>query len=198
MSEFIFCSISWKWMDRIQPNFEYPFSLTRSICCYCKVSFFANLQRSFGPWLMSEIGFCSISWEWMDRVWPTVFIHSFLYLQVMMTCMRARKSLKFGLIGPLTCGVSCSWTSDRLIMGKMMSPIFLRCSWLESFSCLQVMITYMRAWMNSKFSQIWSGTTELAALEHLKNRCCPFFSFHSCGYTWEIVRWAFTGPLVLW
>ena len=26
----------------------------------------------------------------------------------------------------------------------------------------------------------------LAALEHLKNR--PFFSFHSCGYTWEIVR----------
>ena len=60
------------------------------------------------------------------------------------------------------------------------------------------MITYMRAWMSSKFSQIWSGTTELAALEHLKNWCCPFFSFHSCGYTWEIVRWAFTGPLVLW
>ena len=56
----------------------------------------------------------------------------------------------------------------------------------------------MRAWMSSKFSQIWSGTTELAALKHLKNRCCPFFSFHSCGYTWEIVRWAFTGPLVLW
>ena len=28
------------------------------------------------------------------------FIHSFLYLQVMMTCMRARKSLNFGLIGP--------------------------------------------------------------------------------------------------
>ena len=26
----------------------------------------------------------------------------------------------------------------------------------------------------------------------------PFFSFHSCGYTWEIVRLAFTGPLVLW
>ena len=27
------------------------------------------------------------------------FIHSFLYLQVMMTCMGARKSLNFGLIG---------------------------------------------------------------------------------------------------
>ena len=62
----------------------------------------------------------------------------------------------------------------------------------------QPVITYMRAWMSSKFSQILSGTTELAALEHLKNWCCPFFSFHSCGYTWEIVRWAFTGPLVLW
>ena len=31
-----------------------------------------------------------------------------------------------------------------------------------------------------------------------KNRCCPFFSFHSCGHTQEIVRGAFTGPLVLW
>ena len=34
--------------------------------------------------------------------------------------------------------------------------------------------------------EIWlarSGTTEVAALEHLTNRCCPFFSFHSCGYT---------------
>ena len=32
------------------------------LCLYCKLSFFANLQ----PWLMSEIGFCSISWEWMS------------------------------------------------------------------------------------------------------------------------------------
>ena len=30
------------------------------------------------------------------------FIRSFLYLQVMMTCMRARKSSNFGLIGPPT------------------------------------------------------------------------------------------------
>ena len=30
------------------------------------------------------------------------FICSFLYLQVMMTCMRARKSLNLGLIGPQT------------------------------------------------------------------------------------------------
>ena len=30
------------------------------------------------------------------------FIRSFSYLQAMMTCMRARKSLNFGLIGPPT------------------------------------------------------------------------------------------------
>ena len=38
-------------------------------------------------------------------------------------------------------------------------------------------MTYIRACMSLKFGQIRSGTTELAALEHLKNRCCPLFSF---------------------
>ena len=28
----------------------------------------------------------------------------------------------------------------------------------------------------------------IAALEQPKNRCFPFFSFQSYGYTWEIVR----------
>ena len=28
-----------------------------------------------GPWLMSEIGFCSISWEWMDRI-QTNFVYT--------------------------------------------------------------------------------------------------------------------------
>ena len=37
---------------------------------YCKASFLANVQQSYGPSLMSEIGFCSISWEWMDRIYP--------------------------------------------------------------------------------------------------------------------------------
>ena len=41
------------------------------ICgCYSKASFFANLQQSYSPWMMSEIGFCSISWERMDRIQP--------------------------------------------------------------------------------------------------------------------------------
>ena len=35
---------------------------------YCKSSFFANLQQSYGPWLTQEFSFCSISWECMDRI----------------------------------------------------------------------------------------------------------------------------------
>ena len=34
----------------------------------CKGSFFTNLQWSYSPWLMSEIVYCSIYWEWMDRI----------------------------------------------------------------------------------------------------------------------------------
>ena len=40
----------------------------QDLCCYRKTSFFANLLRSYSPWLISEIGFCSISWEKMDRI----------------------------------------------------------------------------------------------------------------------------------
>ena len=51
--------------------------------------------------------------------------HPFLFIRhVMMTCMRARKSSNFGLIGPPTAEVA----AHRLIMGKTMSPIFLCCS----------------------------------------------------------------------
>ena len=45
-------------------------------------------------------------------------------------------------------------------------------SWLflmGSFSYLQVMMIYIRAWMSLKFSQIQPRTTELAALKRLKN-----------------------------
>ena len=60
------------------------------------------------------------------------FIHSFLYLQVMMTCMRARKISNFGLIGLPTAELAAlerlKKNPHRLIMGKTMSPIFLRCS----------------------------------------------------------------------
>ena len=53
-------------------------------------------------------------------------------------------------------GKNCVATFSQLILNK-------------SFSYLQVMMTYIRAWMSSKFGQIRSMTTELAALEHLKS-----------------------------
>ena len=42
----------------------------QDLCLYYKGSFFTNLQQSYSPWLMSEIIFCSISWEWIDRIQP--------------------------------------------------------------------------------------------------------------------------------
>ena len=36
----------------------------------CYPSFFAKFWRSYGPWLMSEFRFRSISWERIDRIWP--------------------------------------------------------------------------------------------------------------------------------
>ena len=35
-------------------------------------------------------------------------------------------------------------------------------------------MTYIRAWMSSKFGQVQSGATESAALEHLKIDVAPF------------------------
>ena len=59
------------------------------------------------------------------------FIHSFSYLQVRMTCMRARKSSNFDMIGPPTgelADLERLEKKHRLIMGKTMSPPFLGCS----------------------------------------------------------------------
>ena len=38
-------------------------------------------------------------------------------------------------------------------------------------------MTYIRAWMSSKFGQIRPGTTELAALERIKIDVAPFSRF---------------------
>ena len=58
MSEIDFCSISWEWIDRIQPNF-YTHYHWQGLGWYFKLSFFANLQRIYDPWLMSDVNkFC--------------------------------------------------------------------------------------------------------------------------------------------
>ena len=95
------------------------------------------------------------------------FTRSASYLHVIMTCMRVRRS-KFDQIRLLT--------AELVALERLKKSPFL----IKSFSYLKVTMTYMRAWMSSKFCQIQSGTTHA--------RWCPLFSFHSCGYTWEMVR----------
>ena len=84
-------------------------------------------------------------------------IRSFSYLQVMMTFMRARTRSKFGRIGLLTAELA---SLERLkkspyaYNGKTNVSTFSRLFLIGSFSYLQVMITYIRAWMSLKFGQI--------------------------------------------
>ena len=56
-------------------------------------------------------------------------------------------------------------------MGKTKSLRFLGCFLIGSFSYLQVMRTYIKAYLSLNFRQIPPLTTELATLERLKNRC---------------------------
>ena len=60
-------------------------------------------------------------------------------------------------------------SSHRVIMEKTVSPLFLGCFSIRSFSYLQVMMTFMRARTSSNFGLIGPLTAELAALESLKN-----------------------------
>ena len=77
-------------------------------------------------------------------------------------------------------GVSCPWASKkyphRLIMGKMVFPLFLCWFLIGSFWYFHVTRTSIQAWMSSNFRQIRLLSTELAALERLKHQCLHFFS----------------------
>ena len=57
-----------------------------------------------------------------------------------------------------------------------MSSLFSRLFLIGSFSYLQVMRTYIKAWMSLNLGQIPPLTMELAALEPLKNLRLHFFS----------------------
>ena len=55
-------------------------------------------------------------------------------------------------------------------MGKMKLSRFLGFFLIRSFSYLQVMRTYIKAYMSLDFGQVPPLTRELAALERVKNR----------------------------
>ena len=70
-----------------------------------------------------------------------------------MKCMRAGTGLNFSLIGPPTvelAALECLKNPHRLIMRKQCLHFFSAVLNLI-FSYLQVIITYMRAWMGLRF-----------------------------------------------
>ena len=75
----------------------------------------------------------------------------------MITCMRAQTSSNFSLIGPPTeelAALERLKKSPLAYNGKNDVSTFSGLFLIGSFSYLQVMITYIRAWMSSKFGQI--------------------------------------------
>ena len=100
----------------------------------------------------------------MNTLAPSFLIRSSSFLQVTRTCKKAWMSLKFSQIRPLV-----SMATDSVMILKNGVATFSRLFLMGSFSYLQVMMTYIRAWMSLKFGQIRPRTTELAALKRLKN-----------------------------
>ena len=71
-------------------------------------------------------------------------------------------------------GVSCLWASENFpwtYNGKNEVITFSRLFLIGSFSYLQVMRTYIKAYMSLNFGHSPPLTTELVTLERLKNRC---------------------------
>ena len=89
-----------------------------------------------------------------------------------MTCIGARRSSKFSQIGQPTAELDALERlkkSPYTYNGKNGVATFSQLFLIGSISNLQVTMTYMRVWMSLKFGQIRSGTTEFAALKHLKS-----------------------------
>ena len=119
------------------------------------------------------------------------FIPSFSFLQVMMTCIRARMSSNFGFIGPPSAELDALERLKKSQKGYNGKNDVSTFSWLfliSSFSYLQVMITYIKAWMSLKFGQtqpLVSMVTDRFMMG--EKRCLHFFQvcfssvpFHTC------------------
>ena len=108
-----------------------------------------------------------------------------------MTCMRARTSSNFGLHGPLAAELAALERlkkSPYAYNGKNDVSTFSRLFLIGSFSYLQVMITYMRAWMSLKFGYIRTLVSMVTDRVMMGRKVSPLFlgcfssvPFHNCG-----------------
>ena len=97
-----------------------------------------------------------------------------------MTCMRARRSSKFGQIRQLIAELAALERLNnphRLIMGKMVLTLtFSRLFLSRSISHLQVTMTYMRVWMSLKFGQIRLLVSMVTDRVIMEKTVLPLFS----------------------
>ena len=95
----------------------------------------------------------------------------FSNLQIMRTCLISWMSSNFGQIGPPTTELAALERRKKFPLTYNGKNEVITFSWLfliGSFSYLQVMRTYIKAYMSLNFGQIPPLTMELAALERPK------------------------------
>ena len=106
-----------------------------------------------------------------------------------MTCMRAGTSSNFGLIGRPTAELAAleRLKKSQAYNGKNDVSTFSRLFLSGSFSYLQVMIIYMRAWMSLKFGQIQPLVSMVTDRVIMEKTVSPLFlgcyssvPFHTC------------------
>ena len=93
-------------------------------------------------------------------------------MQVWRTTIISQTSAKFGMIQPHTAELAAlehlkkiplTYNSENLV--STLEPLFL----IGSFSFLQITRTTIKAWVSLNFGRILLLTSELAALDRLKN-----------------------------
>ena len=113
-----------------------------------------------------------MSYNLVSTLAPSFLIGSSSYLQVSRTSIISRTSLNFIQIRPRTAELAAlerlkkfplTYNGENLVSTLALS--FL----IESSSFLQVTRTTIKAWMSSNLGRIPPLTSELAALERLKN-----------------------------
>ena len=107
-----------------------------------------------------------------------------------MTCMRARRSLKFSQIGPPTgelAALKRLKKSPYTYNGRNGVGTLSRLFFIGSISYLQVMMAYMRALMSLKFGQIRLLVSMATDRVIMENTVLPLFlgcflsnPFHTC------------------
>ena len=108
----------------------------------------------------------------MTTLAPSFLIVSSFFLQVTRTTIKSGMGSKFGKIGPGTEELAAPerWKkSTQTHYGRNVVTTLVPSFWYESSLFLQVTRTTIKAWMSLNFVKIPSLTTELAALERLKD-----------------------------